>query len=160
MALPDRNFAGSFDSASLWMTTNYLAPANALLSRALRRFAAFSWIIPRLAALSIAEISVRTCSGLGVCAERTVFCIVRRRVTTLRLCSDRFTVWRARLAADFVFAIVIKKVVDPHARQRIAIVNSEGFSQSGFTRWRASSASVQELKRYNRLSSSSFAFCR
>ena len=92
------------------MTTNYLAPANALLSRALRRFAAFSWMIPRLAALSIAEISVRTCSGLGVCTERTVFCIVRRRVTTLRLCSDRFTVWRARLAADFVFAIVIKKL--------------------------------------------------
>jgi hypothetical protein len=42
------------------------------------------------------------------------------------LCSDRFTVWRARLAADFVFAIVIKKVVDPHARQRTAIVNPEG----------------------------------
>ena len=67
-------------------------------------------MIPRLAALSIAEISVRTCSGLGVCTERTVFCIVRRRVTTLRLRSDRFTVWRARLAADFVFAIVIKKI--------------------------------------------------
>ena len=142
------------------MTTNYLAPANALLSRALRRFAAFSWMIPRLAALSIAEISVRTCSGLGVCTERTVFCIVRRRVTTLRLCSDRFTVWRARLAADFVFAIVIKKVMDLHARQRIAIVNPEGFSQSGFTRRRASSASVQGLKRYNCLFSSSFAFCR
>jgi hypothetical protein len=156
VALPDRNFAGSFDSASLWMTTNYLAPANALLSRALRRFAAFSWMIPRLAALSIAEISVRTCSGLGVCAERTVFCIVRKRVTTLRLCSDRFTVWRARLAADFVFAIV-KKVLNLHARQRIAIVNPEGFSQSGFARRRAS---VQGLKRYNRLFSSSFAFCR
>ena len=65
-------------------------------------------MIPRLAALSIAEISVRTCSGLGVCTERTVFCIVRRPVRTLRLRSDRFTVWRARLAADFVFAIVIK----------------------------------------------------
>jgi hypothetical protein len=76
------------------------------------------------------------------------------------LCSDRFTVWRARLAADFVFAIVIKKVMDLHARQRIAIVNPEGFSQSGFTRRRASSASVQGPKRYNRLFSSSFAFCR
>jgi hypothetical protein len=30
---------------------------------------------------------------------------VRRRVTTLRLRSDRFSVWRARLAADFVLAI-------------------------------------------------------
>ena len=55
--------------------------------------------------------------------ERTVFCIVRRRVTTLRLRSDRFTVWRARLAADFVFAIVNQKVMDVHARERIAIVN-------------------------------------
>jgi hypothetical protein len=63
------------------------------------------------------------------------------------------------LAADFVFAIV-KKVMNLHARQRIAIVNPEGFSLSGFTRRRASSASVQGLKRYNRLSSSSFAFCR
>src|SRR6266480_1649877 len=83
-------------------------------------------MIPRLAALSIAEISVRTCSGLGVCTERTVFCIVRRCVTTLRLRSDRFTVWRARLAADLVFAIVIKKIMDLHARERIAIVNPEG----------------------------------
>jgi hypothetical protein len=41
--------------------------------------------------------------------------------------SDRFTVWRARLEADFVFAIVIKKIMDLHARQRIAIVNPEGF---------------------------------
>ncbi len=64
-------------------------------------------MIPRLAALSIAEISARICSGLGVCVERTAFCIVRRRVTTLRLWSDRFTVCRARLAADFVLAIVI-----------------------------------------------------
>lgn len=85
-------------------------------------------MIPRLAALSIAEISARTCSGLGVCTERIVFCIVRRPVTTLRLRSDRLSVWRARLAADFVFAIVIKKVMDLHARERIAIVNPEGFS--------------------------------
>src|SRR5882724_3985284 len=74
-------------------------------------------MIPRLAALSIAEISARTCSGPGVCTERTVFCIVRRCVTTLRLRSDRFTVWRARLAADLVFAIVIKKNYGP-ARSR------------------------------------------
>jgi hypothetical protein len=84
-------------------------------------------MIPPLAALSMAEINARICSGFGVCAERTVFCIVRRRVTTLRLRSDRFTVWRARLAADFVFAIAIKKLLDLHARERIAIVNPEGF---------------------------------
>ena len=83
-------------------------------------------MIPRLAALSIAEISARTCSGPGVCTERTLFSIVRRPVTTLRLRSDRFSVWRARLAADFVFAIVIKKVKDLHARERVAVVNPEG----------------------------------
>ena len=94
----------------LRLERHYLAAVSALLSRALRRFAAFPWTIPRLAALSIAEISARICSGLGVCAERTIFCIVRRPVTTLRLRSDRFTVWRARLAADFVFAIVIENV--------------------------------------------------
>jgi hypothetical protein len=105
----------------------YFAAVSALLSRALRRFAAFSWMIPRLAALSIAETSARTCSGLGVWVERTVFCIVRRPVTTLRLRSDRFIVWRARLAADFVFAIVIKKLMDLHAREPTAIVNREGF---------------------------------
>ena len=41
--------------------------------------------------------------------ERACFCIVRRRVTTLRLRSDRFNVWRARLVADLVFAIVDQK---------------------------------------------------
>ncbi len=84
-------------------------------------------MIPRLAALSMAETSARICSGLGVCAERTVFCIVRRRVTTLRLRTDRFIVWRARFAADLVLAIVNQKIVDLHARKRIAIVNREGF---------------------------------
>jgi hypothetical protein len=34
------------------------------------------------------------------------------------------------LAADFVFAIVIEKRLDLHARERIAIVNSEGFPAS------------------------------
>jgi len=140
--------------------TGYLAPANALLSRALRRYAAFLWMIPRLAALSIAEISVRICSGLGVCTERTVFCIVRRRVTTLRLCSERFTVWRARLEADFVFAMVTKKVMDLHARQRVSIVNPEGFPALDSRAGATSSASVHGLKRYNCLFSTSFAFCR
>ena len=84
-------------------------------------------MIPRLAALSIAEINARICSVLGFLSERTVFCIVRRRVTTARLRSDRLTVWRARLAADFVFAIVNQKMMDLHARQRVTIVNPSGF---------------------------------
>jgi hypothetical protein len=62
-------------------------------------------MIPRLAALSIAEMTARICSVFGVSEERACFCIVRRRVTTLRLRSDRFSVWRARLAADLVLAI-------------------------------------------------------
>jgi hypothetical protein len=62
-------------------------------------------MIPRLAALSIAEMTARICSVFGVSEERACFCIVRKRVTTLRLRSDRFSVWRARLAADFVLAI-------------------------------------------------------
>jgi hypothetical protein len=62
-------------------------------------------MIPRFAALSIAEMMAQICSGL-VSGERTCFCIVRRRVTTLRLRTDRFIVWRARLAADLVLAIV------------------------------------------------------
>lgn len=84
-------------------------------------------MIPRLAALSIAETSARIWSALAVCVERTLFCIVRRPVTTLRLRSDRFTVWRARLPADFVLAIVDQKIVDLHARERVTIVNPEGF---------------------------------
>jgi hypothetical protein len=97
-------------------------------------------MIPRLAALSIAEISARTCSGPGVCTDRTVFCIVRRCVTTLRLRSDRFAVCRARLAADLVFAIVIKKVMDLHARERITIVNPGGFPSLHSPRRSASGA--------------------
>jgi hypothetical protein len=62
-------------------------------------------MIPRLAALSIAEMTARICSVFGASEERACFCIVRKRVTTLRLRSDRFSVWRARLAADFVLAI-------------------------------------------------------
>ena len=69
-------------------------------------------MIPRLAALSIAEINARIWSVLGVSAERACFCIVRRRVTTLRLRSDRFNVWRARLVADLVLAIVDQKIVE------------------------------------------------
>src|SRR6266545_7723070 len=91
-------------------------------------------MIPRLAALSIAEISARTCSGPGVCTERTVFCIVRRCVTTLRLRSDRFTVWRARLAADLVFAIVIKKNYEPARSRAHCDCQPWRFSKPAFTR--------------------------
>src|SRR5690242_7332332 len=42
--------------------------------------------------------------------------MVRRRVTTLRLRSDRFNVWRARLVADLVFAIVDEKFRGPGPR--------------------------------------------
>jgi len=59
VALTECNLAGFFDSASFKMTASYLAAVSAPLSRALRRLAAFLWMIPRLAALSIAEISER-----------------------------------------------------------------------------------------------------
>jgi len=62
-------------------------------------------MMPRFAALSISEMTLRIPFKLGTSEERVCFCIVRRRVTTLRLRSDRFNVWRARLAADFVLAI-------------------------------------------------------
>ena len=52
--------------------------------------------------------------------------MLRKCVTTLRLRIDRFTVCRARLAADFVLAIGNNQnLVDVHARERIAIVNPE-----------------------------------
>ena len=65
-------------------------------------------MIPRLAALSIAEMTARICSVFGVSEERACFCIVRRRVTTLRLRSDRFSVghW------------LIERFVDVDARGR------------------------------------------
>jgi hypothetical protein len=62
-------------------------------------------MIPRLAALSIAEIKARISSVFDDSFEAAPFCIVRKRASALRLRSVRFDVWRARLAADFVFAI-------------------------------------------------------
>ncbi len=81
--------------------------------------------MPRLAALSIAEISAPTCSAVGVCADRSPLCIVRSPVTTLRLRSDRLSAWRVRFAADFVFAMGFKSYGD-HAGEPIPIVNCEG----------------------------------
>jgi hypothetical protein len=53
--------------------------------------------------------------------------MVRKCVRTLRLRSERFTLWRARLAADFVLAMLIENLWDVHARKRIGIVNPEAF---------------------------------
>src|SRR5205085_6625790 len=55
----------------------------------------------------MAEIIARTsfASGLAPAAE-TFFCIPRRRVRTLRLRRARLVVWRARLEADRVLAMV------------------------------------------------------
>ena len=64
--------------------------------------------MPRFAALSIEEISRRIRLGSGLSEEPALLCRVRRCVTTLRLRSDRRTVCRARLAADFVLAIFSK----------------------------------------------------
>ena len=54
--------------------------------------------------------TARIPSKFGISEERTCFCIVRRRVTTLRLRSERFNVWRVRLAADLVLAIDYRKL--------------------------------------------------
>src|SRR6516225_7649210 len=62
-------------------------------------------MIPRLAALSIAEIAARISSALRSGAERICFCSLRRCVLTLRLRAARRRVWRDRLAADLVLAI-------------------------------------------------------
>jgi hypothetical protein len=82
-------------------------------------------MIPRLAALSIAAMAARIWSALGVPDERTCFCIVRSRATALRLRSDRFKVWRARLAADLVLAMIKSNFAGLDAHGAIAIVNLE-----------------------------------
>src|SRR4051794_19336990 len=66
-------------------------------------------MIPRLAALSMAEIMARTSfvSGFAPAAD-TPFCMRRRRVMTARLRRERFVVCRARLEADRVLAMVRK----------------------------------------------------
>jgi len=61
-------------------------------------------MMPRFAALSMAEISAgRLASFASVSFAR--LCRVRMRVRTLRFLRERRSVWRARLAADLVFAI-------------------------------------------------------
>jgi hypothetical protein len=64
-----------------------------LFRRALRRFAAFLWMMPRLAALSIAEIIARTLLASGCDPALEIpFCIFRKRVRTLRLRRERTVV--------------------------------------------------------------------
>src|SRR5437867_3282884 len=64
--------------------SRYFAVPTALLSRALRRLATLRWMIPRLAALSIAEMTRRISSAFGAGAERIGFCRLRRCALTLR----------------------------------------------------------------------------
>ena len=44
--------------------------------------------------------------------------MVRRRVTALRLRSDRFKVWRVRFVADLVLAIGDQNFAEVDARER------------------------------------------
>src|SRR6188472_152207 len=85
---------------------------------------------PPLAALSIAEIAARICSGVRSDVERICFCCLRRCVLTLRLCAARLIVCRARLPADLVLAIGYQEVIE------------------------------RTLRFYKRLFVASFAFCR
>ena len=63
-------------------------------------------MMPRLAALSTAEIKERALVGILLFRTRDALCILRRRVSTLRLRRERTAVWRARLEADLVLAMV------------------------------------------------------
>ena len=69
--------------------------------------------------------TARIPSKFGISEERTCFCILRRRVTTLRLRSERFNVWRVRLAADLVLAIDYRKLWTWTLAVAIAIVKGD-----------------------------------
>ena len=84
----------------------YFLPTRSALRRALRRFAALRWMIPRFAALSRAEIKLRICSAFGFASPRLRFCKERRRVRTPRFCVARLTDCRERFSADAVLAIL------------------------------------------------------
>src|SRR5689334_9818738 len=86
-----------------------------------------------LAALSMAEIAARICSGVRSGARRICFCSLRRCVLTLRLWVARLKVCRARLPADVVLAIgdqqFIGRILLAHSLQ--ALVRCElGFLPS------------------------------
>jgi hypothetical protein len=63
-------------------------------------------MMPRFAALSMAEIKVRISSGFALLPAAVRFCSVRSLLDTLRLRSERFAACRARFAAVFVFAMI------------------------------------------------------
>ena len=94
--------------------------------------------------------------------------MVRKRVTTLRLRSVRFNVWRERLAADLVLAIANQTFVERTLVSAVAIVNPNN-SRLASARgndglFRAFAAvglgAVAATEGYKRLRDASFAFFR
>jgi hypothetical protein len=60
----------------------------------------------------------RICSTLGLAPPRVLFCSERKRVRTPRFWLARASDCRERLAADLVFAILLKSGVDARADRR------------------------------------------
>src|SRR5260370_1464729 len=75
-------------------------------------------MMPRLAALSRAEIRLRICSRSGFAPTRMRLCSVRKRVRTLRFWLARASDCRERFAADFVLAIVVLPKIYGRGRSR------------------------------------------
>src|SRR5437660_9733213 len=75
-------------------------------------------MMPRLAALSSAEIRSRICSASGLAAPRTRLCSVRKRVRTLRFWLARANDCRERFAADLVLAMVYYRKFTGRGRSR------------------------------------------
>src|ERR1700736_592236 len=75
-------------------------------------------MMPRLAALSSAEIRPRICSASGLAAPRTRFCSVRKRVRTLRFWLARVSDCRERFAADLVLPMVYYRKFTGRGRSR------------------------------------------
>src|SRR3979411_902834 len=74
--------------------------------------------MPRLAALSSAEIKLRICSASGLAAARTRFCNVRSRVCTPRFWLAGVSDCRERFAADLVLAMVVLPKITGRGRSR------------------------------------------
>src|SRR3984893_9667137 len=75
-------------------------------------------MMPRLAALSSAEIRPRICSASGLVAPRTRFCSVCKRVRTPRFWVARAADCRERFAADLVLAILVLPKIYGRGRSR------------------------------------------
>src|SRR3954447_1012432 len=73
-------------------------------------------MVPRLAALSIAEISTLSCAASPLEVDLLRFFKLRNWVSTLRLRRERVAVWRARLEADLVLAMKCSNVAGREAR--------------------------------------------